>query len=785
MDEHTLRVLDFERIREILEDLAQTDLGRSALRTLEPGGERAAIEHELDLVGELASSGEEPPLGLVSDIRPLLEPGRADAVLSPQELLTVRSTLDGLGRVHEYLGKRKAKLPLVAREVAGIRGFDHLKAEIEHVVSETGEIRDDASPELKRIRTRLRRLRNEIVRSLEAIAAASPDLFQDRTCSIRGGRFVLPLRAEARNRFDAVLHDTSDSGHTLFVEPLQLLPDQNELARLRSAEQDEVQRILRTISMALRAEAPALAAALEGVTRLDVIGAKRRFAVRFDAVRPIISQRDSVQIIGARHPLLQAKKQAIVPLTFVLPDDARVVLISGPNAGGKTVAMKTLGLFALMLSTGMYLPAGAGTELPLFSRIFADIGDEQSLESDLSSFSAHLLRTRRILEQADRDSLVLLDEIGGSTSPEEGSALAIAVLEQLQARGAVAIATSHLGPLKAFVQDAQGMANAAMEFKGRPTYRLLMGVPGESSALEIAAGLGFPADVLNQARKYMNEDVLKFSERLKELTAERDAAERLRAELSREKEQTTELRREWNQKTAALREFEAAERKRFRLEQETVLKQTRREIENLVRQIREQQASHEAIKAAKTYVVQKLASSGTTGRENRSEPPAPSPEPDTRSGGAAATPTPEPIAVGDYVSSGLFAKDGVVLDIEDGRATVAFGSIKMKLETSDLRLVRRPAPEPQPEALVSAEEFDPRLNLRGMTQEQARETLDRFLDRAEMNGARQVSVLHGKGTGALRTMLWERLKHDRRVAEFRLGEPNEGGSGITFVTLKA
>jgi DNA mismatch repair protein MutS2 len=800
VDDHTLNVLDFPRIREILMDCAQTELGRESLGALRSGAARVEIELEFNLVAEFLTAGDEPALHMVNDIRPLLETGRREGVLSPQELVQVSTTLVGLGKVHEYFKKRQSRLPALSREAAVVHDFSHLQAAIARVVDEAGEVRDDATPELHRVRIRLRRMRNEIVRALEEIAGGSPELFQNRSVGVRAGRFVLPLRAEARNRFDSVLHDTSDSGHTLFVEPLQLLTEQNELARLRSAELDEVNRILRQLTTQIQAESDALRASLQGIARLDEICARKRFAVRFDALRPVISDRNLVQVINARHPLLRVKgpetedrrpdlpspvsrlPSSIVPLNFVLPDNARVVLISGPNAGGKTVAMKTVGLFALMMSAGLYLPAGDGTELPLFRNVFALIGDEQSLEGDLSSFSALLLRTKEILEQADESSLVLLDEIGGSTDPEEGSALAIAVLEELERRGAVVIATSHLGPLKAFVQDAKGMANAAMEFKEKPTYRLIMGVPGESSALEIAAGLGFPAQVLAQARKYMNEDWLNLSERLKELTAERDSAQRQRLELAREKEKAAALRIDLEHKSASFRQYEQTERKKLQAEQSAMIRETRREIENIVRQIKEQQASHESIKAAKTFVEQKLE------RADSRPPTTDVGLKDQSSISNHESVIVNPVSLpapGDCVVSRTFARQGTVVEVDGSEAVIAFGNIRMRLDVADLTVLARPEPEPEPVVVDESEAFDPRLNVRGLTQEEARDLLERFLDSAEMHGNKQVSIVHGKGTGALRKMIWEHLQHDKRIAEVRFGAQNEGGNGVTFATMKA
>ena len=342
-----------------------------------------------------------------------------------------------------------------------------------------------------------------------------------------------------------------------------------------------------------------------------------------------------------------------------------------------------------------------------------------------------------------------------------------------------------MGPLKAFVQDADSMANAAMEFKTRPTYRLIMGVPGESSALEIAAGLGFPAEVLQQARKYMDEDWLNLAERLKSLTAERDRVSHLRAELAAEKDKAALVRQELERKSADLKHFEQSERKRMQVEQAGILRDTRREIENLVRRIKEQQASRETIIAAKKYVEERVGADSNVrpGPSHvRQEPPASTPDTEVQ----PSTPRPPvPSLPGDYVHSRTFARQGTVTEIEGSEAVVAFGNIKVRLAFEDLEVLHHPEPELPPVTVDETEEFDPRLNVRGLTQEDARTSLERFLDHAEMHGSRQISILHGKGTGALRTMIWDHLRRDKRVSEVRFGAPNEGGNGVTFVTLKA
>jgi DNA mismatch repair protein MutS2 len=523
---------------------------------------------------------------------------------------------------------------------------------------------------------------------------------------------------------------------------------------------------------------------------LDVLVAKRRFAARFDCRRPESASDGRLELVKARHPLLLHRKVSAVPLDMRFPDTAQVVLISGPNAGGKTVVLKTAGLLTLMFNAGMYVPAASGTRLPMFKQVFADIGDEQSLDSDLSSFTAHVGRLKEILDRADGESLVLIDEIGASTAPEEGAALAVAVLEALRDRGVKSIVTTHFGALKVFAQDEPGMANAAMEW-GRqemtndecrmpntgtpgnrqsqgPTYRLKMGFPGESSAFEIAAGAGLPARVIERARTRIDREWLDMGAKLRSLDEELHKARVARSAAELEQRQAAKLRQDYD---ARLREARAEAKdaaERLRAEQDRFLREKRREIENLVRQIREQKASHESVVAAKQRVEQALTEV--------------SPEPVEPDLPGSAT---EGLKTGDHVESHTFRRQGVVVETNENRATVAFGQIKVELAAADLRLVE-PAEVKQEPELVSAEpyNFDTRLNVRGMTREEADDAVAKFLDEARMVGSAELTIVHGKGGGVLRRALWDRLRRDSRVEAVSLAEAAAGGSGVTMVKLK-
>ena len=785
MDSHTLEVLGFTRLREILAGLCQTDMGRERAVALEPGSDPQQIAAELDRLDEVVGLGDEPPLAEVKDVRPLLEQLRASGLLTGEELLRVRLACTGVRKCREFFQNQRQDVVKVRSLIHGLVPQPSLERGIDGAIDEAGAVRDSATPELADIRRRLRGLRNALVRKLERTAADNPGWFGGIP-TVRGGRFVLPLLLEHRAGVPGVIHGSSGSGQTLFVEPLSFVSDGNELQELQDADSEEVARILRALSRLVAEHVPELSSALVVAGALDELVAKRRFAVRFDCRRPEPASGGGLDLVKARHPLLLHRKVSVVPLDIRFPDVAQVVLISGPNAGGKTVVLKTVGLLSLMYNAGMYVPAGSGTRMPVFRKVFADIGDEQSLDSDLSSFTAHVGRLKEILDKADAESLVLIDEIGSSTAPEEGAALAVAVLEALRDRGVKSVVTTHFGALKMFAQDEPGMANAAMEWgrqdtgdsphagtvpEGRsgPTYRLKMGFPGESSAFEIAAGAGLPSRIIERARTRIGREWLNMGAKLRSLDEELHKAKVARSAAELEQRQVAKLRQDYEGRLREARAEARAGAERLRAEEDRFLREKRREIENLVRQIREQKASHESVVAAKHHVEQALAET--------------SPEPQEPELPGSA---PEGLKPGDNVESHTFRRQGMVVDVSENRATVAFGQIKVELAVADLRLVE-PAEVKQEPELVSAEpyNFDTRLSVRGMSREEADDAVMKFLDEARMVGSAELTIVHGKGGGVLRRALWDMLRKDSRVEAFSLAEAAAGGSGVTVVKLKS
>lgn len=765
MDRRSLQLLDFWRLRELLAFYCSTGLGRKLALELEPLNDQKAIEQEFNRLEEILAIEEEPPLAGLEDISGFLQQAAAGGVMTGRDLLRVRAACEVIRACHDFFRRHSGQLKAMTELVNGLGRWPELESEISWAIDEAGEVRDAATPELQRIRAEIRRRRNELIHRLEETIGARPAWFAGPVM-MKGDRLVVPLRQEMRGQLAGVVHGTSASGHTLFVEPLQTVAEQNEVQELRDAELKEQARILRRLSTLVGEHEPVLAAALRAAAAIDLVVAKKRFSRRFGCTRPVITEEGVLELAKARHPLLLSRGIEVIPLDLFLSKEVNVLLISGPNAGGKTVALKTVGLLCLMALSGMFVPAAAA-RLPMFDNVLADIGDEQSLDRDLSSFTAHLLRLKEFVGLAGRRTLVVIDEIGASTDPEEGAALAIAVLEALRDAGAVCLATTHFGALKLFVRDEQGMMNAAMEYRNRPTYRLVMGMLGESSAFEVAEQAGLPAWLLERARRRLSSDWLDVREKLRSLAHEYEQTEQNRQRAAATLKCAEQLRRDYEARLAEFNRWRATEESKVRAAGERLLRETRREIENLVRQIRERKADRQSIVEAKRLIEERLAElkveSGTTQGEK----------------GMTVLP------VGAVVKSRRFARQGTVVGVEGEQVVVAFGSIRMVLDPADLELTGVAERSESASSLDEPFQFDPRLDVRGLDRQDAVDAVCRFLDDARASGVSKVTIVHGRGTGVLRRTLWERLRRDRRVERLVLAEPEDGGMGATWVWIRS
>ncbi len=767
MDAQTLKTLDFERIRSLLAEDCSTSIGREKILQLEPSLSRDQAESEYERLTEMLTLDAEPPLAGMSDIRQLLREAEAGRVLSAEELLRVRQVCAILNSCRQFFLTRKHGLRVLRALVNLIPDVRELQTTIERAVDDSGAFRDNASDLLYELRSEIRERRNRLVEQLEQMIETDPERFAG-TVMVRRERFVVPVRVEFKNQIAGVVHSVSATGQTVFIEPLATITEQNRLQELRDAEREEIERIQRELSDMVVKYSVSLRSGISAVADLDALLAKRRFVIKFDCHQPVIDEDSRVELMKARHPLLMMHRSEVVPLDFSPPDGVNIVVVSGPNAGGKTVVLKTIGVCVLLMKSGIFIPANAGSRLPWFERVFVDIGDEQSLEADISSFTAHLQRLKQILNGADARSLVLIDEIGSATAPEEGSALAIAVLEELRRRQVFTVATTHFSSLKVFVQNEHGMINAGMEFCNGPTYRLLMGLPGESSAFDIAEQSGLPAALISRARERMGSDWLDFKTKVQQLNKELEAVKKVRHEAEVQQKRAEVLIREYEGKIAEFEQWQMQERRRQLLMREQELKEWRRRIENLVRELRERRADRESIIQAKSFIADELRDIEAQLSEVRSH-------------SFQDEESPHVFAVGDEVESELFRRRGKVVEQKGERVVVEFGNIKIEIDPRGLRLAR---PASQPKPAVSEEfEFVPHLNIRGMTRDEAEIAISRFLSEAVIAGALKLSILHGKGTGTLRQMLWKKLRQDTRVAEIRFAEPAEGGMGVTIVKL--
>ncbi len=782
----TLRVLGFPAICERLSGLCASPLGREKALALLPSPILSEVERrqrETSEARHLAETAGGLPVRGARDIREPVHRAGIGGVLGAREVLEIRGTLATCRTLKGFVAGRRAEVPVLAEVAEALGVFPTLEAAIGRAISDDGTILDEASPDLSRIRrerrvgeARLRGRLEEVIR-----APAMQRMLQEALITIRDDRFVVPVRAEFRDQFPGVAHDQSASGVTVFMEPLAIVPLGNRLRELAEAEQQEIARILAALSQAVGAAADDIAHTLTVLADLDVAAAKASLSLQMRGASPGLNAVGRVALRAARHPLLSG---AVVPVDIFLGERFRTLIITGPNTGGKTVTLRTLGLLTLMAEAGLHVPAAAESEVAVFPQVYADIGDEQSIEQNLSTFSSHLTAIVEILHVLADDppgeagALVLLDEVGAGTDPTEGTALARALIETFHALGACTAVTTHYNELKALAFTHPGVENASVEFDEetlRPTYRLLIGTPGRSNALAIAARLGLDAEIVDRARGYLARHATDLTHVLQKVEEERAALARDRETLARAQEDVSRTQTRLAQEAERL----AAERRRIadraQAELGAVLRQGRRDLDALMAALR----AHPTPEAASRV--------GAHLRDLGRVADAYAQEVRTPSSGAP----PENLRAGEDVLVVSLGQRGVVEVEPDnrGEAEVQVGVLKVRVPLSDLRRVQTPgerqvrtSPVSSPD-LAKALSVSGTLDLRGMTADDAVLELDKYLDEAVLAGLARVTVIHGKGTGALRRAVHEHLGHHPEVAGFRLGGDGEGGSGATIVEL--
>jgi DNA mismatch repair protein MutS2 len=809
-------VLEFGRLLDLLRGRTTCAPGRRAVDALGFSTDRAALEAAFALIAEAIAflrDGSEMGFGSLADPEPWLAALEAPgSVLAPPLLLDAVSLADTAAWLRESFRTSTAKFPLLSARAAAVADLRPLAATIRRAILPNGEISDDASPELRRIRGAIARARDTIQKTLERILRARASETGDDYVTLRNDRFVIPVRAAERRQVQGVVHAASATGQTLFVEPFETIELNNKLVQLAEDESAEIARILEELTERLRGELGPLHFAASTIAELDSIFARARFARDFDCALPQFSADASVELKAARHPVLaetlRAHGRSVVPMTLTLGGPSTslrtgpsaplrtsaetVLVISGPNTGGKTVALKTVGLAALAAQSGIPVAADAA-RLPLVDRVLVDIGDEQSIAADLSTFSAHMLNVRAMLEAATPRSLVLVDELGTGTAPEEGAALAVALLDEFRARGCLTMATTHHDRLKAYASTTPGVLNAAVEFDDvnlRPTYRLMIGVPGGSSGIDIARRLGLPAQVIERARAQMSPEAREAAALIAYLHRSRDELETLKREAGRAAQELAEekkkLQTEWTER----------QKKRLKeLEQQFAgaLEKHEKEVARAIEAVKDRELRTQLEKQTR----RKLVKARGEAREETDAAAVAHLSESQADLGASASASFKPVAASDLVPGARVRVRGLPTPVtlrrrDDSAAEVEAGPLRMKVALADITEVLgsdaagRPVLPRGITVRVQPSEESPgeEINVIGCTVEEATRRVDKFLDQAALAGTAQVRVIHGHGTGALRRGLAIFLKTHPLVESLHAEAEDRGGTAITIVELK-
>jgi len=782
MLEKVLKTLEYDKIRTMVAERTQCCTGRELAEAMEPVFTNGEAAGQMALTAEaeklLIRTGRSPADGF-PDMRGCLKRVHAALYLSPGELLGVARCLKAIRLCKEALESAE-DCPLLGNLAQWLQAHRSIEEEIGRCIAGEEEISDGASPALLRIRRSMRIANDRVRERLGNMirSATFQKYLQEPLVTIRNGRFVLPVKQEYRQNVPGLIHDQSGSGATLFIEPTAVVELGNEYKKLLGEEEEEIQRILSELTALCAPYSQDILEGLGILGQVDLAFAKARLGREMDAVQPEMDQQGFLRIIKGRHPLIP--KEQVVPIDVWLGEEFTTLIITGPNTGGKTVTLKTVGLFALMAQSGLFIPAQTGSRLPVFQAVYGDIGDEQSIEQSLSTFSSHMTNIVEILKQADAGSLVLLDELGAGTDPVEGAALAMSILEELHSRGCRTVATTHYSEIKAFALTRAGMENASMEFdvdRLCPTYRLFIGIPGKSNAFEISKRLGMEERLIEKAREYLKGEDVKFEDVISGAEAQRRRAEEERRLAAAERDATAKLREEMEKQRARLEGEREGLRAKAREDSRRLVNETREEMEKLVAAIRaipglDQRAADRVIQRSRDALRKREADLAEPLEKKPQDP------------GAA----PKQVRPGETVRILSLDQKATVLSPADakGDVQVQAGIMKLTVKLKDLRLIQDTAPTKG----VGKVQLDTQrqggleLDVRGKLVDEAILEVDRYIDNCLMSGLDQVSIIHGKGTGALRAGIQDYLKRDKRVKSYRMGAYGEGDAGVTVVTLK-
>jgi DNA mismatch repair protein MutS2 len=803
MDSKTLQVLEYPKILERLRAFCDFSASMELARALEPTDSydlalaRLAETSEARRLFSIQDIG----IGGAHDIRSAVDLAARGGVLDPQQLLDVKSTLISCRELKRSLERKTDEYPRLAQIAAGLPESHGIVDAITRVLSDRGEVLDSASPKLGALRREIKIAHDRLMSRLQRYLTESGNKLQEPIITQRDGRYVIPLRAEFKGQIKAIVHDQSSSGATLFVEPLPIVELNNTVRELQLQERDEERRILYELSAQIGEYRDELTYGVENLATLDLIFAKAKYADELKAIEPILqnienkkqrgenqssteNRKPSIRLVQARHPLLDS--QTVVPIDVDPKPGTRAIVITGPNTGGKTVSLKTVGLLALMAQSGMHTPAQSGSELPCFHAVYADIGDEQSIEQSLSTFSGHITNIIRILKQIDQRSLVIFDELGAGTDPQEGAALARAILSFLLERGCTTLVATHYPELKTFAHSTEGVVNASLEFDIktlRPTYHLTIGLPGRSNALLIAQRLGLPQSIIDSAKGEIHPDDLRADKLLDDIRKERNRTSRERQKLEKARDRLEAQSKELEKRLEKIEDERREVLAKARAEGELEVAILKKNIEALKSRLKKAKQPLQALKEIeeKVEAIEEKIEAPVERRQTA----------DSRSSTVY-----RPLSLGERVTVNTLNADGIVTALGESDAEVQIGSLRVRARLADL--VRKSSEQ----SLVSSNQtVDERpmttvnssssavsspgieLNLRGKLVEDGLEELERYLEKAYSSGLLFVRIVHGKGTGKLREAVRNALKSSPYVASFEEPKDNEGGAGVTVAKM--
>ncbi len=775
--EHSLQILEFNRVIDQVLPYAATSLGKEKVAQMQPSNNFDTIKNWQQITEEavrICLAKDSAPLGGVYNIKQALLRSKADAILSAPEILEVGSHLYAIIQMKSFTRELEelGEYPQFYNFVEQLIHQPDLYRTIQSTIDDTGRVVDTASIVLRQIRAQMKITENSVREKLNRMVQTHRDKLTDGIVTIRNNRYVIPVRVDYKNTFGGMIHDQSASGSTVFIEPEAVVALNNKLAQLFANEKTEIERILRDLTLRIKVEADTLLANLLVFAEIDFMFAKARYALATESVRPQLNTNGYIHLLQARHPLIA--RDEVVPNDIILGKNYNAIVITGPNTGGKTVTLKTVGLLTLMAQAGLHIPAAEKSELAVFNHVFADIGDEQSIEQSLSTFSSHMKNIVQIIENLSYNSLVLFDELGSGTDPKEGSSLAIEILEYMQKKEARVIATTHYPELKAYGYENNNVINASVEFDIdtlRPTYKLLLGIPGRSNAFEISKRLGLPEFIIEKAREHAKLESSEMTETIQRLETE-----------SIKLQHTRELAQSQQAEVHALREELKLQKQSYERQKQQMIEKAKREANDYLK--RAQQEADKIISDLKLVHTENVKEheliAARTALKNARY--------DERRGITRPT-TRVDLQVGDLVKVATLGSNGEIMrELKPGLWEVKIGRMTMKVKDEDLLFEKRRTAKEKPSKRVGIkgerQTVGMKLDLRGKRFEEAMIELDHYLDKAVLMNYPSVSIIHGHGTGAIRKGVHEHLKASRIVKTYRLGGAGEGGVGATVVEFK-